>query len=99
VQRFRTDQAGQWHEGSVFTAPACPVAGQEADGGEFRRAVPAQALLPSGFAGIVRPPAPSQSVRGSFTLDLTIPYSSASIGVAIVLIKPAQQAVAGKKTT
>jgi ATP-dependent RNA helicase RhlE len=30
--------------------------------------------------------------------DLTITYSSASIGVAAVLIKPAQQAVAGKNT-
>jgi hypothetical protein len=36
-------------------------------------------------------------MRGSLTPDLTIPYSSASIGVAAaVFIKPAQQAVAGK---
>ena len=39
------------------------------------------ALPPPAAAGIVRPPAPSQSVRGSFTPDLTIRYSSASIGI------------------
>ena len=39
------------------------------------------ALLHAAAVGIVRPPAPSQSVRGSFTPDLTILYSSASIGI------------------
>jgi hypothetical protein len=50
------------------------------------------ALLRHAIAGIVRPPAPSQSVRGSTYPDLTIP-----VRLPRLVLLQAQQAVAGKK--
>ncbi len=65
----------------------------------FHFRVPAKKSIaasgPSGYSAASR----TLPIGARFSYpDLTIPYSSASIGVAAVLIKPAQQAVAGKPT-